>query len=133
MKAHTNHHDFISKLLAKVPAFFFDNSATFDSADGMFHHNPDFRDVAVEPFLHFRQCSVLWFFKGLHDKDVLRDVPLVTTVLDQVDSIRKYKPVLVGNLFVVHSAFMGWAQVHNMLVFSANDVVFYRVRFFLPL
>ncbi|MEZ4932179.1 MAG: hypothetical protein R2788_08690 [Saprospiraceae bacterium] len=50
MKASANINDLAPEVLAKVPAFVFDNTATFYPIDGMLHTNPDLGNVFVEPF-----------------------------------------------------------------------------------
>lgn len=133
MQACTNGDDLIPEMLAKVPAFIFDNPHPLDTVDGMFDGYSDSGDILVKPFLHFRQLSVFRFFERLHDKNIPGLEALKATVLKKLNVIREYSLVFICRFLVVHCAFMCRAQVNHILTLGGDEVVFYSVGFFLPL
>jgi hypothetical protein len=120
-------------LLAKVPAFIFDNPASFDPIDRMFYWDAHGCHKGVVPLLHVRQFTISWLFEGLQNMDILWAEALVSQVLPQVGSLWKSAAFFVSNFFIVHFAFMGLAQVKYLLAIGADQVVFYRMAFFFPL
>lgn len=130
MKASANINDLVSEVLSKVPAFVFDNTATFYPIDGMLHTNPDLGNVFVEPFFKLAQLPVPWFFEGLDNKNVRRCIALVPGVLEKVGAVRENQQVLVRHLFIVHRPFVGRAQVNDVLVFSGQKIVLHLMAFF---
>ena len=81
METDTNIDDLVSKMLTKVPAFIFDNSATLDTTNGVFDANPNTRNIFIKPFLHCIQFAISRFFERLDDENILGLKSLVTAVL----------------------------------------------------
>ena len=120
-------------MLAKVPAFIFDNSGTFNASNGMFYTDTDFGDISVKPLFKFIQISATRFFKGVHNGDIFRFKSLIAAILKQTYIIRKVQFILISNSFIMHYAFVCRTKIDNILTFSSDKVVFYRMGFFLPL
>ncbi len=68
------------------------------------------------------------------DADIVRVVALKPGVLEQPNAWRKDEVFCITNAFVVGASRIGPTQIaHQTIVNITNEIIFYRMRFFLPL
>lgn len=126
-------HDPVPCPIPLEPAGLLDDMEPFDAPDGMFHHDSALADIPVEPLLHFVQRPVAGFLERHDDVHPFRFMALETAVLSEPGARRVRAGLPVGDLLVVHCPEIGRAQVDNVLVVLAVDLVLVGMDFFFPL
>lgn len=102
-------HDDIFIVFLGVPEHVLYNAATLYTRYNMLNHHADARNKPVPFLVGIGQLAIGRLFLRLVDRDIVKVVPLKTTVPVEVCAIWKPCPFLVADFLVVLLAFMGSA------------------------
>ena len=127
-------HDDIIVADGGVPEHVLDDVTALDAGDEVLNDHSDAGDKPITGFLGVGQVAIARFFGGLMDLHIRQFMALKATVAIQGEALGETHHLLIANLLVMFFAFMGGAQVLDLPVLqTADQVVFQRVGFFLPL
>ena len=134
VEAAGDEHDSVSKARLDVAEALFDDPDALDPGQHMLDGDPDLADQAIVlPFL-FRALLAPLLLERLIDHHTGRCEGLERTVLMQLAVRWKAQLGTFGQGFVMHRARRGRTQEADFsLAEVADDHIFVRVRFFLPL
>ena len=126
-------HHLIRKVGFGIPKHILHNTAPFDTSDDVFNKNTNACYHRVLGFFFVSEFLALRFFLRLIGINMIRFVPLKSCILEEPAG-GKLVIFFITNAFVVDTPTVGAAQVlHAAIVYIDKEVIFDRMRFFLPL
>lgn len=133
MQTTRNLHHLIRKVGFGIPKHILHNTAPFDTTDDVFNKNTNAGYHRVLGLFFVSEFLALRFFLRLIGINLVRFVPLKSCILEEPAG-GKLVLFFITNAFVVDTPTVGTAQVlHAAIVYIDNEVIFDRMRFFLPL
>jgi hypothetical protein len=101
MQATGNLHDQIRKALLEIAKNIFHDSATLDTGQDVFNHNPVFGDQAIGSLVSEAQELAAPLFLGLDGEDLRRLISLKAAAFSEPCPLRVLNGFQVGSLLIV--------------------------------
>jgi hypothetical protein len=131
MESTTRLHDGVANTVFQKAELVFDDTATFDPANGVLDADADRRDGTIGRLLWWGECPSRRLFLGLDDGDPLARIALEAPVLIQTTAGREGIPLQLREDFIMDLPFIGGTQEANLAGLIDHEEVFERVAFLL--
>ena len=110
------------------------NPASLHTGNDMFDEDTDTGDHRVLGFVFGAEFLPSWFFLRLIGQDLVRFKALKAGIFKEHTARRKRIALLITNAFIMDASSKGLAEIAHQTLFKINnEVIFYGMRFFLPL